>query len=368
MRGPATARCWRRRKRSTSCGCAMARISPARRRPSATARPSRWTARARPSIRPGMCSAPRRSRSRRNGLRIVASGDYKDVADPTCAPFELVPCDVFITEATFGLPVFRHGDPDGEIAKLLHSVSLFPERAHLVGAYSPRQGAARDRADPQGRLRQADLSARRDGDDDALLRALRHRSRRLAPGARRQEGRTCRHHHALPAVGAEGSLVAPLPRSGRRRFASGWMRVRARARQRVVELPLVISDHADWDGLSRDHRRDRRRRNLGDARRRRMRWSIGAASGAEGATARHRRLWRRGRDRWHHRRGDDAKSAARRHEPLRRIARPPVLRTRPQQQAAADDGLFPPHARSGPRLCARPRSPAHCRFSMPSPT
>src|SRR6478735_9397135 len=50
-------------------------------------------------------------------LRIVASGDYKDVADPTCAPFELVPCDVFITEATFGLPVFRHGSPDGEIAR-----------------------------------------------------------------------------------------------------------------------------------------------------------------------------------------------------------------------------------------------------------
>src|SRR5687767_13772434 len=70
------------------------------------------------------------------GLRIVAAGDYKDAPDPTCAPFELVPCDVFITEATFGLPVFRHGDPQGEIKKLLHSVGLFPERAHLVGAYS----------------------------------------------------------------------------------------------------------------------------------------------------------------------------------------------------------------------------------------
>src|SRR5439155_11371311 len=71
-----------------------------------------------------------------NGLTVVASGDYKNVADPTCPPFELVPCDVFITEATFGLPVFRHGDPDGEIAKLLHSVALFPERAHLIGVYS----------------------------------------------------------------------------------------------------------------------------------------------------------------------------------------------------------------------------------------
>jgi putative mRNA 3-end processing factor len=72
----------------------------------------------------------------RKGLRVVASGDYKDRPDPTCAPFELVPCDVFITEATFGLPVFRHHDAEGEVAKLLHSVKLFPERAHLVGAYS----------------------------------------------------------------------------------------------------------------------------------------------------------------------------------------------------------------------------------------
>src|SRR4051794_4508633 len=57
-----------------------------------------------------------------NGTRVIASGDYKDVADPTCAAFELIPCDVFITEATFGLPVFRHGDANAEIAKLLRSV------------------------------------------------------------------------------------------------------------------------------------------------------------------------------------------------------------------------------------------------------
>ncbi len=67
---------------------------------------------------------------------IVASGDYKDAPDPTCTPFEVVRCDVFITEATFGLPVFRHGNAAGEISKLLASVKLFPERAHLVGTYS----------------------------------------------------------------------------------------------------------------------------------------------------------------------------------------------------------------------------------------
>src|ERR1700744_102499 len=67
---------------------------------------------------------------------IVASGDYKDAPDPTCVPFEVVPCDVFITEETFGLPVFRHGKPADKITKLLASVPLFPERAHLVGADS----------------------------------------------------------------------------------------------------------------------------------------------------------------------------------------------------------------------------------------
>ncbi len=70
------------------------------------------------------------------GLRIVASGDYKRERDPTCAGFEPVPCDIFITEATFGLPVFRHPPAAGEVAKLLESVRLFPERTHIVGAYS----------------------------------------------------------------------------------------------------------------------------------------------------------------------------------------------------------------------------------------
>ena len=167
-----------------------------------------------------------------NGTRIVASGDYKDVADPTCAPFELVPCDVFITEATFGLPVFRHGDPSAEIAKLLRSVALFPERAHLVGAYS------------LGKAQRVIALIRAAGYDKpiylhgamekhhALLRRARHRARRAARGARRQEGRACRRHRALPAVGAAGPLVAPLSRSGRRpsrRAGCGCARARASA-------------------------------------------------------------------------------------------------------------------------------------------
>ena len=184
-----------------------------------------------------------------NGLRVVASGDYKDVADPTCAPFELVPCDVFITEATFGLLVFCYGDPDGEIAKLLHSVALFPERAHLVGAYS------------LGKAQRVIALIRKAGYDKpiylhgALESITRYyESRGIALGDLRS---------VRGAGKAElGGAIALCPPSAlnelwSRRFpdpvtsfASGWMRVRARARQRGVELPLVISDHADWDGLT----------------------------------------------------------------------------------------------------------------------
>ncbi|MGA7868305.1 MAG: MBL fold metallo-hydrolase, partial [Stellaceae bacterium] len=70
------------------------------------------------------------------GARVVVSGDYKRRADPTCAPFEPCNCDLFITEATFGLPVFRHPPDRLEIDKLLHSLSLFPERCHVVGVYA----------------------------------------------------------------------------------------------------------------------------------------------------------------------------------------------------------------------------------------
>jgi putative mRNA 3-end processing factor len=184
-----------------------------------------------------------------NGLRIVASGDYKNVPDPTCAPFELVPCDVFVTEATFGLPVFRHGDPDGEIDKLLRSVALFPERAHLVGAYS------------LGKAQRLIALIRQSGFDKPIyLHGALERITRYYPsrGIALGDVRLVRGAHKAELAGTV-TLCPPsmLKEIWARRFpdpvtafASGWMRVRARARQHGVELPLVVSDHADWDGLT----------------------------------------------------------------------------------------------------------------------
>ncbi|MGE0287028.1 MAG: ligase-associated DNA damage response exonuclease [Bradyrhizobium sp.] len=181
--------------------------------------------------------------------RIVASGDYKDASDPTCVPFELVPCDVFITEATFGLPVFRHGDAAEEVKKLLASVHLFPERAHLVGAYS------------LGKAQRVIALLRAAGYDapvylhGAMERiTLYYQSRGVPLG-------DLRPVRGMKKADLAGTITLAPPSATSdlwtRRFpdpviafASGWMRVRARARQRGVELPLVISDHADWDGLT----------------------------------------------------------------------------------------------------------------------
>jgi putative mRNA 3-end processing factor len=184
------------------------------------------------------------------GLRIVVSGDYKRARDPTCLPFEVVPCDVFITEATFGLPVFRHPDTRAEVDKLLASVRLFPERAHLVGAYA------------LGKAQRLMALAREAGYDAPLY--IHGAMEKLtafyaAQGAPLGEVRKVA---AADRASLGGAIVICPPSAiqdlwARRfpdpvaAFASGWMRVRARARQKGVELPLVVSDHSDWDDLTR---------------------------------------------------------------------------------------------------------------------
>jgi len=187
----------------------------------------------------------------KDGTRIVASGDYKRRADPTCAAFEPIACDVFITEATFGLPVFRHPDPTEEITRLLDSVRQFPERAHLVGAYA---------------LGKAQRVIR-------LLRDAGYGETIYIHGAL---AKLCDYYVAqgvdlgslAPATidtGTKdqfaGAIVVGTPSAFADRwarrfpdpvacFASGWMRIRQRARQRGVELPLILSDHSDWDELT----------------------------------------------------------------------------------------------------------------------
>src|SRR5260370_31746742 len=183
------------------------------------------------------------------GARVVVSGDYKRRADPTCAPFEPCSCDLFITEATFGLPVFRHPPDRLEIDKLLHSVALFPERCHLVGVYA------------LGKCQRGLALLRRAGYEDpvylhgALISLTELYERFGVPlgpvlpwaEAPRDELRG-RIVLAPPAATTDRwSRRLPDPRGAK---ASAWMRVRQRAQARGVELPLGISDDAGREQLT----------------------------------------------------------------------------------------------------------------------
>jgi putative mRNA 3-end processing factor len=185
------------------------------------------------------------------GMRIVASGDYKRAPDATCQPFEVVPCDVFITEATFGLPVFRHPPAQDEIGRLLKSVAQFPERTHLVGAYA------------LGKAQRVMRLLRDAGYDRPLYIhgalatiSAYYQSRGIGLGA--LEPATVENGSKGDFAGAVvvGPPSAFQDRWARRFpdplscFASGWMRIRQRAKQGGVELPLIISDHSDWDELT----------------------------------------------------------------------------------------------------------------------
>ncbi|APH73519.1 ligase-associated DNA damage response exonuclease [Aquibium oceanicum] len=185
-----------------------------------------------------------------SGQCIVASGDYKRRADPTCRGFEPVSCDVFITEATFGLPVFRHPDDREEIATLLKSVAQFPERTHLVGAYS------------LGKAQRVIRLLRDAGYSEPIF--VHGALQRLCDYYATQGVELGALEPATVDKGGKtdfaGRIVVGPPsafsdRWARRfadpvsAFASGWMRIRQRAKQRGVELPLILSDHADWDEL-----------------------------------------------------------------------------------------------------------------------
>jgi putative mRNA 3-end processing factor len=160
-----------------------------------------------------------------------------------------VPCDIFITEATFGLPVFRHPDTGSEIDRLLHRLHSDPSRCVLVGAYALGKAQriimelrGRGHTAPiyfHGAIERLNQLYQQFGID---LGELRHTG-----DAKKQD---MAGHVVIAPPGAlndRWSRRLPDPVTA---MASGWMRIRQRARQRNVELPLIISDHADWDELT----------------------------------------------------------------------------------------------------------------------
>ena len=183
-----------------------------------------------------------------NNEVATISGDYKRAFDPTCRPFEVQKSDIFITEATFALPVFIHPSIEDELKRLLQSLKDFPGRCHLLGAYA------------LGKCQRL----------MSVLRRMGYRETIYLHGAQVKlvelyeqfgidlghwpKSRTSRTKHRWRG---NSSLRLRQPRRSvvtqvayvMTCLASGWMQIRARAKQRRVELPLTISDHADWPQL-----------------------------------------------------------------------------------------------------------------------
>ena len=185
----------------------------------------------------------------------VVSGDYKRATDPTCAAFECVRCDVFITESTFGLPIYRWDPTDTVIADLLRWWNANAEagRTSVLFCYTIGK-AQRVLAEL---MRVTDRTIYVHGMMLGMIEVYRQAGVAMLPVTPVIE-RTGRSRSS--AASFAGQLVlAPLSARGTpwmRRlgdvsdgFASGLMRVRGVRRQRAFDRGFVLSDHADWPAL-----------------------------------------------------------------------------------------------------------------------
>jgi putative mRNA 3-end processing factor len=183
----------------------------------------------------------------------VVSGDYKRAADPTCAPFEPVRCDTFVTESTFGLPIYRWDDT----AIVMHDILSWwdanreASRASVIFCYT--LGKAQRLLAELAKLTGRGVYVH--GMMVGMIEGYREAGVTL-PEVKPVIERTGRSQRTSFA----GELVlAPLSARGTpwmRRlgllsdaFASGLMRVRGVRRQRAYDRGFVISDHADWPAL-----------------------------------------------------------------------------------------------------------------------
>ena len=144
-----------------------------------------------------------------NGYRLLISGDYKRASDITCIDYEPVKCDSFITEATFGLPIFNHPNDKEEAQKLISSLINNKNSTHLIGVYA------------LGKIKKVTETSQSE-----LLNSII-----LCPPSSLNDKWSQKFKNTIKG------------------YVSGWMAIRQRVKQRNIELPIIISDHVDWKGI-----------------------------------------------------------------------------------------------------------------------
>lgn len=183
-----------------------------------------------------------------NGCKVLISGDYKRVEDKTCKSYQNKKCDIFITEATFGLPIFSHPLDKDEIKKLLESVIKNNQKPHLIGVYA------------LGKCQRI-LSLLRDAGYDETIylhgALMKITDYYVSEGLRIGKVKNTSDLN-LSELKNQIILCPPsaLHDKWSRKFknpikgiVSGWMNIRQRIKQKNIQLPLIISDHADWNDI-----------------------------------------------------------------------------------------------------------------------
>ena len=179
----------------------------------------------------------------------VVSGDYKLERDPTCAPFEPLRCHTFVTESTFGLPIFRWPEP----ARVIASIEAWwrgnreANKASVLFAY-PLGKAQRILATISG----TDGTIYTHGSVERMNALYRNAGVSLAetrPVAEAPAKADWQTALILAPPDAIGSTWMRRFGNYSTAFASGWMRIRGTRRRRALDRGFVMSDHADWPGL-----------------------------------------------------------------------------------------------------------------------
>jgi len=183
------------------------------------------------------------------GESWLVSGDYKRCADPSCAPFQPVQADVFITEATFGLPIYRWQSGAEVAGEILSWWQAAPERPSILFAY----------AFGKAQRLLAELAAIGVNDEillhgavETLMPAYREAGVRLPstrPVSALAKGESLAGRLVIAPPSAHRSVWMKRFKLPQTAFVSGWMAVRGARRRRGYERGFVMSDHADWTGL-----------------------------------------------------------------------------------------------------------------------
>lgn len=180
----------------------------------------------------------------------VVSGDYKRAPDPTCAPFEIVPCDVFVTEATFALPVFRWDPPEVVAQEIFDwwEQNRAEEKASVLICYS--LGKAQRILAELKRLTDRPVFVH--GAIELITQIYRDAGVEMLatkPVVETAKGKSFRGELILAPRSARGNTWMRRFGSWEEAFVSGWMRIRGTRRRMSYDRGFVLSDHADWQAL-----------------------------------------------------------------------------------------------------------------------